>query len=188
MLSWATQFWYSITATLLAWVLVAFLPSSGCLGTLTVKGREKQSLETEFAYSYSVSRGPAFNYSSVFVLQWTSWEIETEIMWSAKLYLLSGPLRKNNNNKKLCQPAPVLFSSVQSLSRVRLFVTPWTAVCQASLFIISSQNLLKLMSIESVMPLNYLILCHSLLLLPSVFPSIRVFSSQSVLHIRWPKY
>ena len=109
-------------------------------------------------------------------------------MWSAKLYLLSGPLRKNNNNKKLCQPAPVLFSSVQSLSRVRLFVTPWTAVCQASLFIISSQNLLKLMSIESVMPLNYLILCHSLLLLPSVFPSIRVFSSQSVLHIRWPKY
>ena len=78
--------------------------------------------------------------------------------------------------------------TVQSLSRVRLFVNPWTAVCQVSLSITNSQSLLKLMSIESVMPSNHLILCHPLLFLPSVFPSIRVFSDQSVLCIRWPKY
>ena len=80
------------------------------------------------------------------------------------------------------------FSSVQSLSRVWLFSTPWIAARQASLSITSSQSLLKLMSIESVMPSNHLILCHPLLLLPSVFPSIRVFSKESVLCIRWPKY
>ena len=79
-------------------------------------------------------------------------------------------------------------SSVQSLSRVRLFVTPWTAACQASLFITNSWSLLKLMSIDSVMPSNHLILCCPLLLLPSIFPSIRVFSNESVLPIRWPKY
>ena len=79
------------------------------------------------------------------------------------------------------------FSSVQSLSHVRLFVTPWTTACQASLSIINSRSLLKLMSIESVMPSNHLILCGPLLL-PSVFPSLRVFSNESVLHIRWPKY
>ena len=82
----------------------------------------------------------------------------------------------------------VQFSSVQSLSHVRLFVTPWTASRQASLSITNSQSLLKLMSIESVMPSNHLILCHPLLLLPSIFPSIRVFSNESALHIRWPKY
>ena len=80
------------------------------------------------------------------------------------------------------------FSSVQSLSRVQLFATPWTAACQASLSITNSWSLLKLMSIESVMPFNHLILCCPLLLLPSIFPSIRVFSNESVLHIRWPKY
>ena len=80
------------------------------------------------------------------------------------------------------------FSSVQSLSRVHLFATPCTAARQASLSIIKSQSLLKLMSIESVMPSNHLILCHPLLLLPSVFPNIRVFSNELVLHIRWPKY
>ena len=79
-------------------------------------------------------------------------------------------------------------SSVQLLSRVRLFATPWTAACRASLSITNSQSLLKLMSIESVMPSNHLILCQPLLLLPSIFPSIRVFSSESVLRIRWPKY
>ena len=67
-------------------------------------------------------------------------------------------------------------------------MTSWTAACQASLSITKSQNLLKFMSIESVMPTNHLILCHPLLLLPSVFPGIRVFSNESVLHIRWPKY
>ena len=81
-----------------------------------------------------------------------------------------------------------LFSSVQSLSRVWLFVTPWTAACQATLSITNSQSLLKHMSIESVMPSNHLILCRPLLLLPLIFPSIRVFSNESVLDIRWPKY
>ena len=75
-----------------------------------------------------------------------------------------------------------------SLSCVRLFVTPWTAACQASLSITSSQSLLKLMSIESVMPSNHLILCCPLLLPPSIFPSIRVFSNESVLCIKWSKY
>ena len=79
-------------------------------------------------------------------------------------------------------------SSVQSLSRVQLFATPWTEVCQASLSITNSWSLLKLMSIGSMMPSSHLILCHLLLLLPSIFPSIRVFSNESVLHIRWPKY
>ena len=78
--------------------------------------------------------------------------------------------------------------SVQSLSHVRLFATPWTAALHTSLIITNSWSLLKLMSIESVMPSNHLILCHPLLLLPSVFPSIRVFSNDSVVCIRWPKY
>ena len=81
-----------------------------------------------------------------------------------------------------------VFSSVQSLSRVWTFVTPWTTACQASLSITNSQGLPNLMSIESVMPSNHLILCHPLLLLPSIFPSIRVFSNESALRIRWPKY
>ena len=80
------------------------------------------------------------------------------------------------------------FSSVQLLSRVRLFVTPWTAACQASLSITNSQSLLKPMSIELVMSSNHLILCRPLLLLPPIPPSIRVFSSESVLLIIWPKY
>ena len=79
-------------------------------------------------------------------------------------------------------------SSVQSLSRVQLFATPWTAAHQASLSIDNSQSLLKLMSTESVIPPNHLILCHPLLLPPSTIHSIRVFSNESVLHIRWPKY
>ena len=78
--------------------------------------------------------------------------------------------------------------SVQSLSCVRLFVTLWTAACQASLSITNSQSLLQHIYIESVMPSNHLILCRPLLLLPSNFPSIRVFSNESPIHIRWPKY
>ena len=79
-------------------------------------------------------------------------------------------------------------SSVQSLSRVRLFVTPWIAARQASLSITNSQSSFKLMSIKLIMPSSHLILCHPLFLLPSIFPSIRVFSNESVLCIRWPKY
>ena len=87
----------------------------------------------------------------------------------------------------LLQSIPFQFSSVESLSHVRLFATPWTAACQASLYITNSQSSLKLMSIESVMPSSHLILCRPLLL-PSIFPSIKVFSNESALYIRWPKY
>ena len=81
-----------------------------------------------------------------------------------------------------------VFSSVQSISPVQLFATPWPAACQASPCITNSWSFLKLMSIELVMPSNHLILCHPLLLLPSIFPSIRGFSNESVLCIWWPKY
>ena len=77
---------------------------------------------------------------------------------------------------------------IQLLSCVQLFATPWTAACQASLSITNSQSLLKLMSTESVIPSNHLILCHTLLLPPSIFPNIRVFPNESALHIRWPRY
>ena len=83
---------------------------------------------------------------------------------------------------------PVQFSSVQSLSRVWLFATPWIAARRASLSITNSQSSLKLTSIESVMPSSHLILCRPLLLLPPIPPSIRVFSNESMLHMRWPKY
>ena len=94
--------------------------------------------------------------------------------WPGSLYFKNGKIE--------------LISSVQPLSHVRLFVTPWTAARQASLSITNSRGLLKLMSIESVMPSNHLIFCHSLLLLPSIFPSVRVFSKEPALCIRWPKY
>ena len=81
-----------------------------------------------------------------------------------------------------------MFSSAQSLSRVQFFTTPWTAAHQASLSITNSWSLLKLMFIEPVMLSNHLILCHPLLLLPSICPSIRIFFKESDLHIRWPKY
>ena len=80
------------------------------------------------------------------------------------------------------------FSLVQSLGHIRLFATPWTAGCQASLSVTNSWSSPKLMCIESVMPSSHLILCHPLLLLPSIPPSIRVFSNESTVHIRWPKY
>ena len=91
------------------------------------------------------------------------------------------------DNSSSYQPS-VQFSSVQSLSHIRLFATPWTAARQASLSINHSRSLLKLMSTELVIPSNHLILCHPLLLSPSIFPSIRVFSNESALCIRWPKY
>ena len=90
---------------------------------------------------------------------------------------------------ELCETEAILqFLVVQSLSRVQLFATPWTAARQASLSITNSQRLLKFMSIELVMPSNHHILCRPLLLPPSIFPSIRVFSNESALPIRWPKY
>ena len=92
------------------------------------------------------------------------------------------PVRKKENGSSL------QFSSVQSISHVRLFAIPWNTAHQPSLSITNSWSLSKLMSTESVMPSNHLILCHHLLLLPSIFPSIRVFSKESALCIRWPKY
>ena len=92
------------------------------------------------------------------------------------------------NTQCLVSIRPCFKCSVQLLSGVRLFVTPWTAACQASLSITTSRSLLKLMSIKSVMPFNHLIFCCPLLLLSSIFPIIRVFSKESVLCIRWPKY
>ena len=91
-------------------------------------------------------------------------------------------------NRNFISSFSISISSVQSFSWVLLFVTPWTAACQASLSITNSRSMLKLMSIESVMPSNHLILCRPLLLLPSVFPSIRVISKESVLTIKSPKY
>ena len=102
----------------------------------------------------------------------------------AKLYLWINKL----NVKYIAIMFYISVSSIQSLSRVQLFVTPWTAARQASLSITNSQSPPKAMSIESVMPSNHLILCCSLLLLPSIFPSIRVFSNESALRIRWPKF
>ena len=103
--------------------------------------------------------------------------------------LLQGIFPTQGLNPHLLHCRQILYHlSHQSFSCVRLFAAPRTAARQASLSITNSQSLLKLMSIEMVMPSNHLILCHPLLLLPSIFPSIRVFSSESVLHIRWPKY
>ena len=95
---------------------------------------------------------------------------------------------KENIHRYYEQMEKIPFHLVQVLSHVRLFATPWTAACWASLSITNSWSLLKLMSIESVMPSNHFIFCHPLILPPSIFPSIRVFSSELVLHIRWPKY
>ena len=114
--------------------------------------------------------------------------------WNFKRRLLLGRKVMTNldsilKRRDITLPTKVrLVSSVQSLSRVRLFATPWIAACQVSLSITNSRSSLKLSSIESVMPSSHLILCHPLLLLPSIFPTIRIFSNESVLHIRWPKY
>ena len=106
-----------------------------------------------------------------------------ELPWDSHLLLPAALLRWDLD----CYDS-VQFSLVQLLSCVRLFATPWTAACQASLSITNSRSLLNFMSIKSVMPSNHLILCHPLPFLPSIFPSIRVFSKESVLRIRWPKY
>ena len=126
-------------------------------------------------------RPSEWNYSAI--LQMT--ELKFRYLWLSKVLLLLWTWDNNNviNMDELNQ-----FSSVKSLSHVLLFVTPWTAACQASLCITNSRSLPKFMPIESVMPSNHLILWHPLLLLPSIFPSIRVFSNESTLRIRGPKY
>ena len=107
---------------------------------------------------------------------------------SVQLILVFAIVKKNLLFLKTTKQCQVQFSSVQSLSYVQFFATPWTAAWQAFLSIANSWSLLKLMSIESVMPSNYPTLCRSLFLPPSFFPSIRVFSDESVLCIRWPEY
>ena len=117
-----------------------------------------------------------------------SWSTDAYTIW---MNLKNIILSKISQAQRLYTMIPFIWnilSSVQSLSRVQLFATPWNAARQASLSITNSQNLLKLMSIESVMPSNHLILCRPLLFPPSIFPSIRVFSNSSVLRIKWPKY
>ena len=111
--------------------------------------------------------------------------LSTEGTASASGFMARTPFVYWNDRRHFLSKVSV---SVQSLSHVRLFATPWTAALQASLSITNSQSLFKLLSIESMMPSNHLILCRPLLLPPSVFPSIRVFSNESVLHSKWPKY
>ena len=110
---------------------------------------------------------------------WILWEVNSGgwgKLWTLHAFLEAHPASLS------------MVSSVQLLSGVQLFATPWAAACQTSLSVTNSQSLLKLLSIKSMMPSNHLILCCPLLFLPSIFPSIRVFSKESVLHIRWPKY
>ena len=115
----------------------------------------------------------------IFQGQHISWDVpgESDQQRWRKMWILS-----------TTQISSVQFSSVQSLSRVQLFVTPWITARQASMSITNSRSSPRLTSIESVMPSSHLILCRALLLLPSIFPSIRVFSNESTLHMRWPKY
>ena len=118
--------------------------------------------------------------------------IRNSFLSNLRLNLSVSAIFNKKKKKKRCIPGlhsvSVQFSSVQSLSRVRVFVTLWTAAHQASLSLINSWSPPKLISFESVMPSNHLILCHPLLLLPSIFPIIRVFSNESAILIRWPKY
>ena len=141
----------------------------------------------------------------LFATQWTiacqaplSMEISRPEYWSWLPFPSPGDLPDQGSNSGLPHCRQVLyhlsyqgspqFSSLQLLSHVQLFVAPWTVACQASLYITNSWRLLKLMSLELVMLSNHLILCHPLLIPPSIFPSIRVFWNESVLRIRWPKY
>ena len=128
-------------------------------------------------------------------INWVSEHIKTTLPWESicwykhfehQFHCLKG--LSTEMAKPRVKLSKIHFSSAQSLSRVRLFATPCTAARQTSLSITNSRSSLKLMSIESVMPSNHLILCHPLLLPPSIFPSIRVFSNESALPIRWPKY
>ena len=118
--------------------------------------------------------------------QWKQWL--TLFSWVPKSLQMVTADMKLKDSCSLGEKLWPTFSWVQSFSHVWLFVTPWNAAHQATLSVTNSQNPPKPVSIESMMPSNHLILCHPLFLLPSIFPSIRVFPSESVLHIRWPKY
>ena len=149
--------------------------------------RRSDLSEDKFSSVQSVSR------VRLFVTAWTAARqasLSIPNSWSSSRPM-SIELVMPSNHLILCRRSHLSgdeFSSVQSLSHVQLLATPWTAACQASLSITNSWSLPRLMSIELVMPSNYLILCHPLPLLPSIFPSIRVFSNESALCIKWPKY
>ena len=112
----------------------------------------------------------------------------TEICLKCRDFPASAVVKISSFSEERASLIPVQFSSVQSLSHVQQFASPWTAARQASLSITNSRSLLKLMSIESMMPFNHFIVCHPLFLPPSIFPNIRVFSNESALHSMWPKY
>ena len=135
----------------------------------------QSTLKKKFIKGFSAPTGAGF------ICDWGRHEEGDRREWVPGGYPFEGIERKTVEGSNF-------FSSFQSLSHIWLFATPWTAAHQASLSITNSRSLRKLMSSESVMPSNHLILCHPLLLLPAIFPSIRVFSNKSALHIRWPKY
>ena len=162
-----------------------------CVSYVSIKLKEKEETAVELRKSLRKERVKEYSSNQIIKLS-TSKKKKYRIIGTSLESVtghISMPFLKitiqaeHQNENKVYQ-----FSSVQSLSHVQLLGTPWTAARQASLFITNSWSLLKLMSIESVMPSNHLMLCRPLLLLPSVFPSIRVFSNESVLCIRWPKY
>ena len=125
-------------------------------------------------------------------IPWKRESLPTPVFWPGEFHGLYSPWSCKELDKTVTFTSlhNILYfsQSVQLLSHVQLFATPWTAACQASLSITNSQSLLKLMSIELVIPSNHLILCHPLFLLPSIIPSIRVSSNESALHTGWPKY
>ena len=146
---------------------------------MKLKDSEKVGLKLNIHKTKIMTSGPI-----------TSWQIDGETLETVRVYFggLQKSLQMVTEAMKLKDKNHMIISSVQPLSHVQLFATPWITACQASLSITNSWSLLKLMFIESVMPSNHLILCHPLLFPPSIFPSIRVFSSESVLCMRWPKY
>ena len=176
--------------------------------------RHKQQLQQPVSYNY----GQVLNHSSRksgigpskapkdYLLNWESekatpsesflpvqrcihlWNFHGHIAWNTLHQQNMAQVEKRYSHARALLQIKTCVGSVQLLSHVWLFAIPWTTAYQASLSITNSQSLLKLMSIESVMPSNHLILCRPLLLLSSIFPNIRVFSNESVLHIRWPKY
>ena len=161
------------------------------LSQMTIWHQVLRNSEKETVHCIPPREGRVFKWNQY----WREWDPDWENGWERVHTVLAvteqcvGPLdgsRGLSESYRWCWQKR--FNSVQSLSRVRPFATPWTVARQDSLSITNSRSLLKLTSIESVMPSKHFILCCPLLLLPSVFPSIRVFSNESVLCIRWPKY
>jgi len=148
----------------------------------------KRNSEYYLAFSYQTKHTLTLWISSLAPWHLTKW-IENYVHTKPCTWTLTATLfRMAKTRKQPRCPLVVILVVVQSLSRVQLFVTPWAAAHQASLSITNSRSLLRLVSLESVMPSNHLILCRPLLLLPSIFLSTRVFSNELALHIRWPEY